>query len=188
MLNLAEQPEFAGKLEELSGALTEWQVEQRDAGLIPEPMLTELDEQGLIRDYVVSENYPVEEIVKLAQAAGARDAAMLDIFLKQLQSGHPVKSYWAATGLLLLGDGAQPALPVIESALEQVEPWTGVVLAEILIGLDRLSPATQYLEEMRSSIAAMTSSSETKLISTSSCVNSGCRSARRSSSRKQRTI
>ena len=146
VVNLAEQAEFAGKLEELSGALTDWQLEQRDAGLIPEPMLTELDQHGVIRDYVLSDDYPAEEIVQLAQAAGARDAAMLDDFLEQLQSGHPVKSYWAATGLLLLGQGAQEALPVIESALEQVEPWTGIVLAEILLGLDRPAPATRYLE------------------------------------------
>jgi len=145
-VNLADQPEFAGKLEELSSALTDWQIEQRDAGLIPEAMLTELDQQGLIRDYVVSDDYPVEEIVQLAQAAGTRDAAMLKEFMEQLQSGHPVKSYWAATGLLLLGRGAKPALTVIESALEQVEPWTGIVLAELLIGLDRLSMAIRYLE------------------------------------------
>jgi len=145
--NLADQPEFAGKLAELSSALTGWQLKQRDAGLIPEPMLMELDQRGVIRDYVVSEDYPVEEIVRLAQAAGARDAAMLDDFLKLLQSGHPVMSYWAATGLLLLGQEAQAALPVIEGALEQVEPWTGIVLAETLIGLDRLAPATRYLEE-----------------------------------------
>lgn len=146
VVNLAEKAEFAGKLKELSGALTDWQLEQRDAGLIPEPMLTQLDREGLIRDYVVSENYPIEEIVRLAQAAGDRDVAMLDDFLTQLQSGHPVKSYWAATGLLLLDQGAQPALSVIESALEQVEPWTGIVLAETLIGLDRPSPAIRYLE------------------------------------------
>ncbi len=144
-VNLADQAEFAGKLKELSSALTDWQIEQRDAGLIPEPMLTELDREGLIRDYVVSANYRVEEIVQLAQAAGDRDAAMLDDFLEQLQSGHPVKSYWAATGLLLLGTGAQSALPVIESALAHVEPWTGVVLAETLIGLSRPSPASRYL-------------------------------------------
>jgi len=108
-------------------------------------MLTELDQQGVIRDYVVSENYPVQEIVRLAQQAGARDVENLDEFLQQLQSGHPVKSYWAATGLLLLGQDAQTALPVIESVLDQVEPWTGIVLAEILIGLDRQALATGYL-------------------------------------------
>jgi arylsulfatase A-like enzyme len=143
--NLAGQPEFAGKLDELSGALTAWQIEQRDAGLVPEPMLAELDQQGVIRDYVVSGDYPVSEVVALAQAAGARDAANIDLFLAQLQSGHPVKSYWAATGLLLLCEQVQPALPVIESVLDEVEPWTGVVLAEILIELDRPAPATRYL-------------------------------------------
>ena len=146
LFNLAGQPEFAGKLTELSDALTGWQLEQRDAGLIPEPMLTELDQQGVIRDYVVSENYPVEEIVHLAQSAGTRDAAMLDEFVEQLQSGHPVKSYWAATGLLLLGEDARPALPLIVNIIEQVEPWTGIVLAEALIGLNLMEPAIRYLE------------------------------------------
>ena len=146
VVNVADQAEFSETLDDLSGALTRWQIEQRDAGLIPEPMLLELDQQGLIRDYVVSDDYPVEEILELAQAAGARDATMLDEFLEQLQSGHPVKSYWAATGLLLLRSDAQAALPVIESVLDQVEPWTGVVLAEALIGLNQVSTATRYLD------------------------------------------
>ena len=146
VVNGAEKAELAGKLKEVAGALTDWQLEQREAGLIRETMWTQLDREGMIRDYVVSENYPIEEIVRLAQAAGDRDAALLDDFLTQLQSGHPVKSYWAATGLLMLVQGAQPALSVIESALEQVEPWTGIVLAETLIGLDRPSPAIRYLE------------------------------------------
>ncbi len=145
-VNLAEQVEFSGKLKELSVALNDWQLEQRDAGLIPEAMLTELDQNGLIRDYVVSENYDIEEILRLAQAAGERDAAMLDHFLAQLQSGHPVKSYWAATGLLLLGQQAKPALPVIEGALDTVDAWTGVVLAETLVGLGSTSHATRYIE------------------------------------------
>ena len=144
-VNLAKQAEFADQLEELSNALSNWQLEQRDAGLVPEAMLTELDRDGLIRDYVLGDHYPIEEVLQLAQAAGARDPTMLEEFLGQLQSGHPVKSYWAATGLLLLGPEAQAALSIIESALEQVEPWTGVVLAETLIGLDRPAPASRYL-------------------------------------------
>jgi N-sulfoglucosamine sulfohydrolase len=148
LVNLVGQPQYATKLKELSAALTGWQLEQRDAGLIPEAMLTELDEQGFIRNYVISADYPVEEIVQLAQMAGSRDVSNLDIFLEQLQSGHPVKSYWAATGLLLLGREAQTALPTIESALQQVDPWTGVVLAETLIGLDRQALATRYLADV----------------------------------------
>ncbi|MCW8925380.1 MAG: sulfatase [Xanthomonadales bacterium] len=147
-VNLVGQPELAGKLGELSGALTGWQVEQRDAGLVPEPMLLELDRQGVIRDYVTSAAYPVAEIVQLAQLAGERDAGNLAEFVEQLQSGHPVKTYWAATGLLLLGNAAQSALPVIENTLDKVEPWTGIVLAELMIGLETKEPATRYLGEV----------------------------------------
>jgi hypothetical protein len=144
--NLAGRPDYAEKLAELSSALTGWQVEQRDAGLIPEPMLLELDQQGLIRDYVASEDYPAADIVELAQAAGARDPANLDFFLDALQTGHPVRTYWAANGLLLLGEAARPALPSIEESLEKVAPWSGIVLAEALLGLDRQGPASGYLE------------------------------------------
>ena len=146
--NLIEDPQFADKLQELSTALTDWQVGQRDAGLVPEPMLIELDERGVIRDYVVSDEYPVENVVRLAQSAGARDVGMLDRFLEQLQSGHPVMSYWAATGLLLLGEDARPALPTIEKALEKVEPWTGIVIAETLIRLDFPELAAPYLGQV----------------------------------------
>ena len=95
-------------------------MEQRDTGLIPEPMLVELDQQGVIRDYAASENYPAEEIIHLAQLAGVRDATNIDNFLEQLLSGNPVRSYWAATGLLLLGRQALAALPVMESVLERI--------------------------------------------------------------------
>ena len=145
LVNLADEPEFAAKREELHAVLTRWQVEQNDAGLVPEAMLLELDEQGVIRDYVSSENYPTEQIVRLAQVAAERDVENLDELLEQLQSGHPVRSYWAATGLLLLGDGVQPVLPAIESALEQVEPWSMVVLAELLVNQGRIDVATRYL-------------------------------------------
>ncbi len=149
--NLATRMENTDKVKELMGVLTDWQIEQRDAGLIPEAMLIDLDAQGVIRDYVVSDSYPVEEIIELAQRAGSRDPGYRDYFVEQINSGHPVRSYWAATGLLLLGRDANDVLPAIESALQDVAPWTGVVLAETLIGLDRQSLATPYLgEAMRS--------------------------------------
>ena len=70
--------------------------------------------------------------------AGARDAGNLETFLGELQSGHPVKSYWAAIGLLLLCEEAREAAPAMEQALDQVAPWTGIALAEALIGAERI--------------------------------------------------
>jgi len=147
-VNLAGQQEQAAKLEELSGVLTSWQVQQRDAGLVPEPMLLELDQQGVIREYVTSDAYPVGEVVGLAQMVGGRDVGNMDEFTQQLQSGHPVKSYWAATGLLLLGQESRSALPIIEDVLDDVELWTGIVLVELLIGLEEVEAATDYLQKV----------------------------------------
>ena len=51
------------------------------------------------------------------------------------------------------------------------------------------TPSTSFQSlTMSPSMTSKTSFCSTKLISTSICVNSGCRSRRRSSSRKQRTI
>jgi arylsulfatase A-like enzyme len=144
-INLATDPARADKLSELSGALTEWQVGQRDAGLIPEPMLLELDQMEVIRDYVESEHFDATAIVLLAQAAGNRDAANLDLFLEQLQSADPVQSYWAATGLLLLGESARNALPPMHDAMKHVLPWTGIVLAEAMVRLGDEEAAGNYL-------------------------------------------
>jgi len=145
--NLATRMENTDKVKQLLGVLTDWQIEQRDAGLIPEAMLIELDAQGVIRDYVVSDNYPVAEIVRLAQRAGSRDPGYRDYFLEQLRSGHPVRSYWAATGLLLLGRDAADVLPDIRNMLDKVPAWTGVVLAEALVELGHEDVAVAYLGE-----------------------------------------
>ena len=56
-----------------------------------------------------------------------------------------MRSYWAANGLLLLGSDATSALPIVEQVLDEIHPWTGVVLAELLIGLDRTDLAFPYL-------------------------------------------
>jgi hypothetical protein len=168
--NLAHDPQYADKLAELSGALIDWQVGQRDAGLIPEPMLVELDRVEVIRDYVESEHFDATEIVLLAQAAGDRDAANMEWFLEQLQSGDPVKTYWAATGLLLLGEDARSAVPAIEDAMNHALPWTGVVLAEALVRLGHEHPAAGYLagalasDNLMVRLAAMETIVETGLL------------------------
>ena len=145
--NLATRMENTDKVQALSSVLTDWQIEQRDAGLIPEAMLIELDQRGVIRDYVVSDDYPVAEIVTLAQRAGSRDPGYRDYFLEQLRSGHPVRSYWAATGLLLLGRDAADVLPELRNMLDKVPSWTGVVLAEALVELGHEDVAIPYLGE-----------------------------------------
>ncbi len=55
-------------------------------------------------------------------------------------------------------------------------------------GGDTPKPVSAKTAPITSSMASITSSSATNAISMSSCVNSDIRSARESSSRKQRTI
>ena len=47
---------------------------------------------------------------------------------------------------MLLGQEAEPAFSDIEDALDEVRPWTGIVLAELLIRLGHPVLATRRLE------------------------------------------
>ena len=142
--NLAKNPRYSDKLKELSDALTTWQVKQRDAGLIPEPMLVELDREGVIRDYVVSDDYPIDAIVLLAQEAGTADPAMLEYFLQQLRSGAPRQELLGCQRALAAGAGSGAGIVgLLKTRSTSLRPWTGVVLAEVLIRLGHLAPATR---------------------------------------------
>ncbi len=88
--NLADHPDFQAVRDRLSRALMDWQVRHYDAGFIPEAMLKELDSKGLICNYTHSDNYPVKDIVSLAQKAGEGSEVNLQLFIDELNSAHPV--------------------------------------------------------------------------------------------------
>jgi len=69
-------------------------------------------------------------------------------------------------------------------------PYLAMLSSKVNRGKGRsiFTSITAKTDANMSSTKSNTSCSETKLISMSICVNSGCRSARKSSSRKQRTI
>ncbi len=143
--NLANNIAFAKAKQELSQQLTQWQIQNRDAGFIPEAMLQELDTKGTIYDYTHSDAYPIEEIMALAQAAGSGNQEHFSRFLEALKSNHPVKQYWGSIGLLHLKENAEPAVSDMKQIIFKATPFTGIVLAETLYGLDEKKYAFEYL-------------------------------------------
>lgn len=133
------------KVRKLTKALVDWQIQNRDSGLIPEAMLQKLNDNGLIYDFTHSDSYPIKEIIALAQAAGSADHENFDQFITALRSEHPVKQYWAAIGFQNLKEAASLAIPDMKQLIFKVDSFVGIVLAETLYGLNEKKYALEYL-------------------------------------------
>lgn len=94
--NLAEQPEFQTKLQELRNTHAQWSDDTKDTGLIPETILRkwEKDHHASIYDIMRSQSVPVGEIRKTALAE-------MDIPSLQTNLVHKNEAvrYWAAISL-----------------------------------------------------------------------------------------
>jgi tetratricopeptide (TPR) repeat protein len=144
--NLSGQAEYAAVEKRLSRALINWQVETRDAGLIPELMLVKLDQFGLIHNYNHSADYALEEALELARRTGERNPDHLPLFVRKLNSEDPVIRYWAAMGLRLLGSQAAAAQTELVEFLPRAREATGIVIAETLYLLGEHPTAFAYLQ------------------------------------------
>ncbi len=133
------------KIRKLTKALVDWQIQNHDAGFIPEAMLQKLNNNGLIYDFTHSDSYPIKEIIALAQAAGSAGHENFDQFITALRSKHPVKQYWAAIGFQNLKEAASMAIPDMKQLIFKVDSFVGIVLAETLYGLNEKKYAFEYL-------------------------------------------
>ncbi|MFT4089983.1 MAG: sulfatase [Asticcacaulis sp.] len=130
--NLATDSAHRVMLTRLSDALDSHMIRINDNGFIPEALPGEGYHES--RD---SKTYPLKAIIALANLAGHRDPANAALFVSKLSNDNPVIRYWAATGLLILAENAQPFAPSIAATLyKEAVPQIRVVLAETLIRAD----------------------------------------------------
>ena len=124
--NLAGKPGHEAMHKTLSNLLDEQMLTIHDNGFIPEGMAGE--------GWVESRNpemYPLGEVMALAKVAASRKADGLPTLRKALASPVEVLRYWAAMGLLILGDKAKPEQAQIAKTLDnEPSPHVRIVLAE----------------------------------------------------------
>lgn len=130
--NLAEDPAYAEKLASMREALFNKAMEIRDAGFIPEADRNVRAGETPIYDYMREGNVPFGDILKAAFMASENNPENLGSLVKMLDNDDSAIRYWAAQGLLLLGDEVNPYLPEIEK-ISRDESWdVSVTGAEIL--------------------------------------------------------
>jgi hypothetical protein len=133
--NIACDPAYEEVLKRMRKAESEWMIEIRDVGLIPEPEYNIFIGEKSMYDYMRSASCPLDKLMRAAELAIFGGPKDLNTFIGYLKNKNSVIRYWGVTGLLILKDAAQPAIPAL---LETADDETGAVstlVAETLYGL-----------------------------------------------------
>lgn len=146
--NLANDPEYREVLERMRGAAKDWMLEIKDTGFIPEAALIDRTEGTTAYDYMRNSDINLEQLIEAANLASTAKEEDLSQLMDLLNSEEAAERYWGATGLLILGEKARPALGALEEALNDPSPNVKSVAAEALYGLGAKEKARQALAEV----------------------------------------
>jgi arylsulfatase A-like enzyme len=141
--NLADDPAYADVLERMRNALTDWQREIRDVGLIPETEYEVLAGDQSMYDYMRSPECPFDELLHAANLATAVDPEALNTLIEYLTHEHSSVRYWGVTGILILKDAARPAISALKEAADDESGAVATLVAEALYGLGEKEAAVQ---------------------------------------------
>ncbi len=150
--NLAHDPVYAGKLNELREATREHVLRIRDAGFIPEDMFVDLASEQTLYEYTQSEAYPLERLVELAEQATSRNPEYLPLLELAMSDPFPPFRYWGALGCLVLGHDSYAMRPVLETLLDDDFASIRVMAAEALSRLGDMDLAIATLDDILDSV------------------------------------
>jgi hypothetical protein len=146
--NLALDQGFSSQLKELRLLVDNRIVEVNDNGFIPEGHALE----GYFSSRAKAE-FPIREVLELANRAIQRDPGQVDLFLSCLQNeDKEILRYWAAIGLRLTSDSSSSChQDVLKCFRREQSDYVRLVLAEILAKLvdsgEAIAALVDYLSE-----------------------------------------
>lgn len=130
--NLAGDPDHEEKLEQLRNECIAFSLSIRDAGFIPEADRNQRAGDTPVYDYMRAGGVPLEEIILTAVMATDGDPENAGVLLEYLENDDSAIRYWAARGLLLLGEKVRPHLATISRSARDPSLNVSVLCAEIL--------------------------------------------------------
>jgi arylsulfatase A-like enzyme len=130
--NLAGDPNYREVLERMRAANVDWMKRIFDTGFIPEADRIERTGEMPPYDYMRSGKVNLDEILEAAETAVSGNPDNLGKMVAYLQNNESAVRYWGATGLLILGDKAVPALEYLKNAITDRSASVVVVAAEAL--------------------------------------------------------
>ena len=135
--NLAAAPEHQERIQAMAAKLDQWMLENRDIGLIPEPLFYDLvgpdKPYKTLYEFGQSDNYPIEQALEAAKAASWGDPELIDDYLAHMEDASPIIRYWGAYGLFVLrSDAEQVQQALREMAINDPMGGNRVMAAQAL--------------------------------------------------------
>ncbi len=130
--NLADNPGYKKVLESMRNACNEYILNIYDSGFIPEPQLSEITKETAIADFTRTNNYPLPEILDLANIASMQNPENITVFLDKLNDPNQIIRYWAIYGLKLLEKQCEKCIVAVQKALSDPSDMVKMTAAEIL--------------------------------------------------------
>lgn len=146
--NLAGDPAFAERLADMRSALQKMGADMIDAGYIPEADRSIRSGDQTIYDYIRSDAVPHKKIMEAAWLATEADPGNLNKLKELLDEDDSAIRYWAAQGLLLLGDNARSAMADLKEAAFDSSWNVSVLAAEALYRLGQKNLAVKSLNRV----------------------------------------
>ncbi len=143
--NLAENPDYKKVLERMRAANKNWVTKIKDTGFIPEADRVERAGDIPMYDYMRSDKINLDVIMDAAEIATLGKAENIDKLKLYLKSNESAVRYWGATGLLILGEKATPAIGELKAALNDESASVVAVAAEALYYLGEKEDAKNAL-------------------------------------------
>lgn len=146
--NLATDPDYADIVNRMRTANREWMTRVKDAGFIPEADRVRRTGEMPVYDYIRTSGFDLETVIKAAETASFGNVENLTLFQSYLKNEESSIRYWGATGLLILGDKAEPAKKELLISLNDSSPDVVSVAAEALYNLGETEAAKAALLEV----------------------------------------
>lgn len=133
--NLAEDPAYSDVIKRMRVTNRNWVEEIKDTGFIPEADFAEHMDGNSMYDYMRSGNVDLESIIDAAEIATLGKVEHLDELQSLLGNDDSAIRFWAATGLLILGDEASGSMSRLLDALDDSSTSVVTVAAEAVYNL-----------------------------------------------------
>ncbi|PWJ60364.1 arylsulfatase A-like enzyme [Dyadobacter jejuensis] len=143
--NLAEKPEYQAILKRLQKANRDWMLRIKDTGFIPEAELMDRTASTTSYDYMRSGKFELEPVLNAAELATTPSVKNIPELTALLRADDAAKRYWGATGLLILGEKAKPAITALKIAAKDKSPNVATAASEALYHLGEKELARKSL-------------------------------------------
>jgi arylsulfatase A-like enzyme len=143
--NLAKDPAYKEVLVRLRAANKEWVTRIHDTGFIPEADRIDRAGEMPMYDYMRSGNINLKEVIEAAEVATLGEVENIEKLKGYLKSDESAVRYWGASGLLILGSEAAPAIDALKDAAKDESGNVVSVAAEALYNLGEKEVAKKAL-------------------------------------------